>query len=248
LSITRRDTLVLLSAASTLALSGPAWAAEGDMHDVNVLAGLPEGITDHVLGDANAPVTVIEYASPTCPHCAAFSNDVYPAFKTTYIDTGKVKFIIRPFLRNVLDAVIFMLAEAAGPESYHNVVETFFRTQAQWSDPAKTPREEILVVAKQLGFTEESFDAALTNQALFDAMETMRTDALEKYKLEGTPTFYINGKQLTGDKTLEQLAAEIEPLLPADMQGGVTPAADGAAPATGETASPVEPMAETPAQ
>ena len=107
-------------------------------------------------GRETAPVTVIEYASPTCPHCAAFSNNVYPAFKAAYVDTGKVKFIVRPFLRNVLDAVVFMLADAAGPDNYHNVVETFFRTQTTWA-VAEKPRDALLAIAKQLGFTDESF-------------------------------------------------------------------------------------------
>ena len=83
---------------------------------------------------------------------------------------------------------------------------------------AEKPRDALLVVAKQLGFTDESFDAALTNQALYNGMEAMKTEALETFDLEGTPTFYVNGKQLTGDKTLEQLAAEIDPLVPADFK------------------------------
>ncbi len=100
----------------------------------------------------------------------------------------------------------------AAVEAYHNVVATFFKTQDQWMTAAK-PRDAILAIAKQLGFTEESFDAALTNQDLFKGMETLRDQAINDFKLEGTPTFYVNGKQLTGEKTLEQLAAEIDPLL-----------------------------------
>ena len=219
MQINRRDTIVLLSAATALALGGAAHAAEGDQHDAARLlaAASGHGITDHVTGSETAPVTLIEYASPTCPHCAAFHNNVYPEFKAQYIDTGKVKFIVRPFLRNVLDAVVFMLADAAGPENYHNVIETYFRTQTTWA-VAEKPKDALLAVAKQLGFTEASFDAALTNQTLYTAMEAMKTEALGTFDLEGTPTFYANGKQLTGDKTLEQLAAAIDPLVPADFQ------------------------------
>ena len=212
MTLTRRDTLILAASASIASFYGLglAQAQEGTSHDVAKLAAVE--LPDRVLGSAEATVTVIEYASPTCPHCAAFHNNVYPQFKTDYIDTGKVKFILRPFVRNVLDAVVFMLAEAAGEDQYHSVIETYFKTQDQWGT-SETPRDAILAIAKQLGFTDESFDAALTNQELFAAMETMRQQALDEFKLEGTPTFYINGKQLTGDKTLEQLKAEIDPLL-----------------------------------
>ncbi|MHB1103531.1 MAG: DsbA family protein [Devosia sp.] len=212
MTLTRRDTLILAASASIASFYGlgAAQAQEGTTKDVAKLAEV--ALPDRVLGPADAKVTVIEYASPTCPHCAVFSNEVYPQFKIDYIDTGKVKFILRPFVRNVLDAVVFMLAIAAGDEQYHTVIETFFKTQDQWGT-SETPRDAILGIAKQLGFTDQTFDAALTNQELFAAMETMRQQALDEFKLEGTPTFYINGKQLTGNKTLEQLKTEIDPLL-----------------------------------
>lgn len=212
MTLTRRDILILASSASIASYYGlgAAQAQEGTTHDVAKLAQI--AIPDVVAGPADATVTVIEYASPTCPHCAAFSNDVYPALKAEYIDTGKIKFIIRPFVRNVLDAVVLMLAYAAGNEQYYVALETFYKTQDQWSTSEK-PRDAILEIAKQLGFTDQTFEAALTNQELFAAMETMRQQALDEFKLEGTPTFYVNGKQLTGNKTLEQLKAEIDPLL-----------------------------------
>ena len=235
---TRRDTMILAASAAIASASGltPALAQEGTTKDVAALANV--ALPDRPVGSETAPVTVIEYASPTCPHCAAFHNNVYPAFKTEYIDTGKVRFILRPFVRNVLDAVVFMLAEAAGEEMYHEILATYFRTQDQWGVSDK-PRDALLAIAKQLGFTDQSFESALTNQALFDAMEQMREQALNEFKLEGTPTFYVNGRQLTGDKSLEQLSAEIDPLVPADFAptgpageaDAMAPAAEGATPA-----------------
>jgi protein-disulfide isomerase len=237
-NFTRRDTLMLAAAASALSLCGVATAsaAEGDMVDIAKLMAPAGDVADHVQGSETAPVTVIEYASPTCPHCAAFSNDVLPAFIEAYVNTGKVKFITRPFVRNVLDAAVFMLAEASGPTNYHNVLSTYFKTQNTWAT-SQTPRDAILEIAKQLGFTQETFDAALTNQALFTGMEAVREQALSEFGLSGTPTFYVNGKTLTGDKTLEQLAAEIDPLVPADFVA-TTPAAPAAA-----TPAPVAPAA-----
>lgn len=260
MNFNRRETLVLAAAASALSLCGivGAQAAEGDMIDQAKLMAPAGNIADKVLGDPNAPVTVIEYASPTCPHCATFHNTVYEPFKAEYVDTGKVQFILRPFVRNVLDAAIFMLAEAAGEANYHNVIATYFRTQANWGTSDK-PRDAILDIAKQLGFTQESFDAALTNQELFTGMEAQRDQALNEFALQGTPTFYVNGKLLSGDKTLEQLAAEIDPLVPADFtpaSGAATepaadamaPAADAMAPAGGAMAPASDSMAPAPAQ
>lgn len=259
MKFTRRDTLILAAAASALSLCGVATAsaAEGDVIDVAKLMAPAGGVADHVQGSETAPVTVIEYASPTCPHCATFSNDVLPAFIETYVDTGKVRLITRPFVRNVLDAAVFMLAEASGPTNYHNVVSTYFKTQNTWAT-SQTPRDAILEIAKQLGFTQETFDAALTNQELFTGMEALREQALSEFGLSGTPTFYVNGKTLTGDKTLEQLAAEIDPLIPADFVAttpaaaapaatdAMAPAADAMAPAA-DAMAPAEPAA-TPAQ
>lgn len=213
MNFSRRDTLIMAGAASLagLAFAGAAQAQETVVIDQAALMQ-PKGIPDHWLGAEDAKVTVIEYASPTCPHCALFHTTVYPEFKAAYIDTNKIKFILRPFVRNVLDAVVFMLAEAAGEANYQNVVSTYFKTQDTWA-ASQTPRDAILAIAKQLGFTEESFDAALTNQDLFSGMEALRQQALDEFKLTGTPTFYINGKQLTGEKSLADLSAEIDPLL-----------------------------------
>lgn len=212
MKLTRRSALSL-TAAATVSLAGApqAFAADGDTYNMDDLLNV-DGVPDRPEGDADAGVTVIEYASPTCPHCARFSNDVYPEFKTLYIETGKVQFMLRPFVRNVLDAVVFMLADAAGDEAYHSVVETYFKTQDTWAS-SQSPRDAILTIALQLGFTEESFEAALTNQELFVGMEAVRKQATDQFDLTGTPTFYINGKQLSGEKTIEQLAAEIDPLL-----------------------------------
>lgn len=240
MTLSRRDTLVLTAAAAAMSVCGlgTAAAAEGDMLDVAKLMAPAEGYVDHILGDAAAPVTVIEYASVTCPHCATFSNDVYPAFKSAYIDTGKVRFVLRPFMRNTEDARVFMIAEAAQREKYHEVIEAYFKTQEVWinSEP------ELQGVALQLGFTKESITAALDdtpeNQKRFAQLNALRNQALDEFGLEGTPTFYINGKQLTGDKTLEQLAAEIDPLVPSGFVAKTPDTATPAVPAV-ETSTPV---------
>jgi protein-disulfide isomerase len=97
-------------------------------------------------------------------------------------------------------------------EAYHHVISTYFKTQQEWGT-SQTPYDALLKVATQLGFSKETFDATLQDQAGFEAIQKMRDQALNQFKLEGTPTFYLNGKLLSGNKTVEDLAAEIEPLL-----------------------------------
>lgn len=215
----RRNILIGTGAAVVAAAAGTSMsfifgstAALAQQFDAAKLMAPAGGVADHPVGNKDAKVTVIEYLSPTCPHCKTFHETVYPQLKTEYIDTDKIQFIPRPFVRNVLDAVVFMLAEAAGAEKYHEVVDTFFRTQNEWVT-SPTPADAMFAIAQQLGFTKETYDAALTNQALFSGLETMRDQATREFQLQGTPTFYVNGKMLNGGVTFDSLKAEIDPLL-----------------------------------
>lgn len=217
MNLNRRELIALSTAATATGLLGvtPTFAADGEKHGADKLmnlAGADKGMKDRPIGNVDAPVTVIEYASPTCGHCGQFHVAIYPEFKEKYITSDEIQFILRPFVRNTLDAVVFMLAEAAGEEGYHTVVDTYLSTQNQWMTSDK-PRDALLAVALQLGFTKESFDAALTNQDLFEGMELVRDQALNEFDLTGTPTFYVNGKQMSGGQTLDDLSKEIDPLL-----------------------------------
>ncbi len=216
MNITRRRAMFFTAAATAGGFSGisSAFADEGKVYDVDALMK-PRGWVDRAIlgsGQTGTGVTVIEYTSPTCPFCAAFHNETYPRFKADYIENDKLTFILRPFTRNVLDAVVFMLADAAGEDMYHNVIEAYFRSQEIWSR-SQTPRRDLLAVAMELGFTEESFENALTNQEVFVALEQVRDQALDEFGLTGTPTFYINGKMLSGHQTIEEMAARVDPLL-----------------------------------
>jgi len=200
---------------SVIALFGASPALAQEQFDVAKLMAPAGGVADRPLGNKDSKVTLIEYLSPTCPHCKAFIDNTYPALKAEYIDTNKIQFIPRPFVRNVLDAVVFMLAEAAGEAKYHEVVDTFFKTQNDWAI-SQTPADAMFAIAQQLGFTKETYDAALTNQTLFKGLEAVREQASKEFKLTGTPTFYLNGKMLAaGELTIDQLKAEIDPLLAA---------------------------------
>lgn len=211
LNITRRNALKITLAASALSLGGvpgAALAANGDFYDIEKLMN-PIGWVDRgISGSETAKATLIEYSSPSCPHCALFHTKTLPRITTDLIETGKTRYILRPFVLNILDAVVYMLADAAGEDGYQNVLKTFFETQSTWSR-SDNPKNAILEIALQLGFTEDSFEKALTNQELFAGMEQTREQASSEFGLTGTPTFYINGKMFAGNQSFDNLADEI---------------------------------------
>jgi protein-disulfide isomerase len=172
----------------------------------------PGPLEDQVLGDPNAPVTIIEYASLTCPHCAAFQAETLPALKAKYIDTGKVKLIFREFPLDNYASAGFMLARCAGPGKYFPIVDAFFKQQKGLM-AATEPFEWVQNFAKQVGFTQESMESCLTNQQLLDGVMGMRQRAAEKFGVSSTPTFFINGKVHRGAMTMQEVEQELAPLL-----------------------------------
>jgi protein-disulfide isomerase len=176
----------------------------------------PQALPDMVLGDAKAPVTVIEYASMTCPHCAHFDETTFPEFKKKYIDTGKVRYILREFPLDPLAAAAFMLARCSGEKDtgkYYAMVDTLFRQQLKWA--VAKPLEPLLAIAKQAGFTKQSFDACLANQKLLDDIQKVRQQAIDKFKVHSTPTFFINGTMRVGALSIEEMSQAIDPYLKA---------------------------------
>ncbi len=220
MSLNRRR---LLITGATLSLVGAGVAAAGltwptrpaKADDTPSAADLadagPNG--DVMLGSDKAPVTIIEYASMTCPHCAHFSETTFPELQKRYIDTGKVRFTLRPFPLDQLAAAGFMLAICGGKDKYMPILETLFAKQDVWVvEKPVPPLEEI---AKQFGFTEDQFNQCLANQKVLDAVQAVRDHAVQKLGVNSTPTFFINGKKFVGDLTIDQLAKEIDPYLKA---------------------------------
>jgi protein-disulfide isomerase len=212
---------VLLSAALGPALLVPAHAQ--DAFPIPELMA-PQALPDLWLGDDKAPVIIIEYASMTCPHCAHFDEHTFPELKQKYIDTGKVRYTMREFPLDPLAAAAFMLARCAsdmagngsgsGPKDktkYYAMIDTLFRKQDQWIK--QKPLPDLLAIAKQAGFTEKSFDACLANQKLLDDVQKERQQAIDKFKVHSTPTFFINGKSYAGAVSIEEMSKEIDPQL-----------------------------------
>jgi len=174
----------------------------------------PQALPDMVMGDAKAPVTIVEYASMTCPHCAHFQETTFPELKKRYIDTGKVRYIFREFPLDNLAAAAFMLARCAGEldsSKYYAMIDTMFAQQSTWA--VEKPIPPLMTIAKQAGFTEKSFDACLANQKLLSGIENVRQNAIKDFQVDSTPTFFINGKRAVGALTIDEIAKTIDPML-----------------------------------
>ncbi len=171
----------------------------------------PGPLGDMSIGSDTAPVTIIEYASMTCPHCAAFHKTTYPEFKKKYIDTGKVRFIFREFPLDQLAAAAFMLARCGGKERYFPLIETLFEQQNDWV--VQRPLAPLMAISKQAGISEQSFNECLKNQQVLDGIEEVRQRASQKLNVQSTPTFFINGKLFRGAVTMAEFDKEIAPYL-----------------------------------
>jgi protein-disulfide isomerase len=185
--------------------------AQTKVPDADLAPAGPLG--DLVMGAENAPVTIIEYASMTCPHCAQFQARTFPKLKERYIDTGKVRFIFREFPLDPLAAGAFMLARCADKDKYFAIIDLLFGTQRDWVVP--NPLQPLLNVAKQAGYTEETFNACLKNQQVLDGIQNVRDRAAKVLNVESTPTFFVNGKRVLGDVSIEDLEKEMKPYLKA---------------------------------
>lgn len=206
----------LLAGIGTAALTGPALLngiqqarAQEDVNLVELYKAGPLG--DKVLGSDSAPVTIVEYASVTCPHCAMFHQKSYPALKSKYIDTGKVKLIFREFPTQPAAVAIagFMLARCA-EDKYYPMLDAIFSQQQSW---AQDPYDGLLRIARQAGFSKEKFEACLKDEKLAEQIQAVAQRGNEQFKVESTPTFFINGKKYVGALSMPELEKIIEPLL-----------------------------------
>lgn len=158
---------------------------------------------DHVLGDANAPITVIEYASLTCSHCAHFHTQVLPEIKKKWIDTGKVKLVYRDFPLDQIAAKAAQIAECAGNDKYFGVLDIIFRGQPQWATAAD-PLAELAKPLRIAGMGENEIKACLANEAMSNAV-IKDYQGGEAMGVNSTPTLFINGQLYRGARSVEEL-------------------------------------------
>jgi protein-disulfide isomerase len=166
-----------------------------------------------VVGDKNAPVTIIEFASLDCPHCAAFQTEVMPELKKRYLDTGKAKLEFHDFPLHEIAVRAAQLVHCAGPDRAEKFADVIFRQQRSW-EVAKDPLAALKQLVKLGGLTDDQINACLSDKALEDAILQSRLDGEQKYQVDSTPTFIIDGKKYAGERSIDELAQIIDPLLP----------------------------------
>ncbi len=210
MSVTRRDTLSMVGAAALAATGSVALSPQAFAEDLSTLME-PGPLGEHIVGNVDAPVTIIEYASMTCPHCRTWHKEVYPVIKEKYIDTGMAKLYFREFPFDPAAAAAFMLANCAGEDKYFSMIDVLFEKQATWSRGKVV--DELLKISKLAGFTQESFSACLKNQELLDNVLAIQKKAAEDYGVDATPTFFINGTKYSGSMSAEAMGEVIESLV-----------------------------------
>jgi protein-disulfide isomerase len=215
--LTRKEFLKFLAAGTAAAafattplataFAQEAPAPEGSVDVATLMA--PGPLPDVSIGKADAPVTIVEYMSMTCPHCAAFHNETFDAIKEKYVDTGKVRFILREFPLDARGMAAIMLARCAPEGQYFPMVSALFKNQGTWAT-APDGRAALLQMSKLAGFTQETFEACLTNQKLLDDVTKVREQGSKEFGVDSTPTFFINGQRYAGGMSVAEMSAIID--------------------------------------
>ena len=211
--ITRRN--AVLSGLAVVAGSGGAQlfspavlASDADLS--SDLMSAPS-LGENWIGDKHAPVTMIEYASPACSHCAEFHANVFPTLKRDYIDTGNMRFAIREFPIDEPSLAAFMLARCAPGNGYYGMVEALFQQQKTWAHD--NPKADLLLIAQKAGFTEEGFETCLQDNTIANGILETRNHASLKLGVEATPTFFINGQKISGSHPVHYFQKMLDALI-----------------------------------
>ncbi len=214
--ITRREftaALALTGAAAAIGLSPLRLISEASAQPAADVAK-PVSLPDMALGPKEAAVTVVEFASMTCGHCANFNETVFPKIKTEFIDTGKIRYVFREFPLDIKAAAGSMLSRCIAKDDagkYFAVVDMLFKQQNDWV--MKNTAETLTRIGKQAGLSQEQVETCLKDQALLDKIAADQKFANEVLKVNSTPTFFINGEMLRGEQTFEEFSKKITPLL-----------------------------------
>jgi protein-disulfide isomerase len=216
LILTRRALTTALSLTGLALLAGfsPLRLITDAMAQSAADVAKPGSMPDMALGPANAAVTITEYASMTCPHCAAFTEKVFPKIKSEYIDSGKIRFVFREFPLDIKAAAGSMLARCVAKDDagkYFAVVDMLFRQQESWV--MKNTTETLIRIGKQAGLSQQQVEDCLKDQALLDKIAADQKYANEVLKVNSTPTFFINGEMVKGDQSFEEFDKRIKSLL-----------------------------------
>jgi protein-disulfide isomerase len=216
--------LIITRRAFTAALTLTGFAALAGFSPLRLIAeamaqgaadvAKPVSLPDMALGPANASVTITEFASMTCPHCAAFNEAVFPKIKSEYIDTGKVRYVFREFPLDIKAAAGSMLSRCIAKDDagkYFAVTDMLFRQQNDWV--MKNTTETLTRIGKQAGLSQQAIEDCLKDQALLDKIAADQKYASDVLKVDSTPTFFINGEKIKGETSFDEFDKRIKSLL-----------------------------------
>ncbi len=214
--ITRRAFTAALSLTGLAALAGlsPFRLISGALAENASAVAQPQQLPDVALGPKDAAVTITEYASMTCPHCAAFNENVFPKIKAAYIDTGKIRYVFREFPLDIKAAAGSMLSRCIAKDDaakYFAVTDILFKSQSDWV--MKNTTETLTRIGKQAGLSQSQVESCLKDQALLDKIVADQKYASDVLKVDSTPTFFINGEKIKGETSFEEFDKRIKALL-----------------------------------
>lgn len=201
MSVTPDRRTVLMSLAAIPALSVPAFGQSFEY-----------ALDDVVIGDPNAPLTVYEYVSFTCPHCANFHATIWPKVKENYVDTGKVKFILRDVYFNQIDLLVARVARCGGEKGFYPMADTYLSTQAQWKN-ASDPGVAILQVGRRAGLPKGRLEACIEDQEYAKKLIEIYQANREEHDIRSTPSFVIDGETITGVRDYDEFSAMLDEAL-----------------------------------
>jgi len=208
----KREIWFTLVAVLTLAAAAPA-PAQAPANPPPAAPANPLALTpdDRILGKPDAPITIIEYGSLTCPHCAAFDAEVMPKLKEKWIDSGKAKLVFRPFPRDEADLHAFAVALCVPPDRYYPFTDALFSSQEQWATASDT-KAALGRMALLGGVNKTKFDACWDDKSIGDNLLASRLVASKQLGVDSTPTFFINGKKFDGAPTVDAFDAALSKL------------------------------------
>jgi protein-disulfide isomerase len=202
-------TVAALDAFGSISLPSPALADSA----LAALVAKPVSLPDMALGSANAPLTIVEYSSLTCPHCADFAENVLPMLQSKYIDSGKLRFVSREFPLEIKAAGASMLARCAAngdAQKYFEATAMLFKQQQALLEHTT---DTLKAVGSKFGMSEEAVEACVKDNALLDKIKADQDFAYDKLKVDATPTFFINGERVKGSMSFEEFEKKLAPLL-----------------------------------
>ena len=203
----RRNILIGSGMVALLSTTAPLAALAGQQ----LAAAVDLAEDENIVGSPDSPITIVEYASMTCPHCASFHRDVYPQLKAAWIDTGKARMVFRHFPLDALALRASALAECLEGDQFFGFLDLLFATQPQWSR-APDPLGALQGIAKQAGLNEEASNACLNDESVLRAILLQRQEAAEKFAINSTPSFVVNGETLSGALGFDRFDSHLQDL------------------------------------